>query len=171
MLNEELLDKELEKLSQYLGSSAENAQNSKNIKPAKDTVGEEMLNSINLTKRVIIDLRNSIRNLRETKSDFRSFVRGIGNSINGLNKYLKERPSKKKFVKSLLSNNTYENLVRLPILIKSLKVLNQRRMASSYKSMYKDFSKEINELELLYNNFLTERLASITTEEVDYFPY
>ena len=93
-----------------------------------------------------------------------------GNSVKTfINKLLQNQKSKALFVK-LLGANNYENLYRLPKFVKGIRKINSIRQSNG-EGRYKDFTNEINELEALYNNFLSKRLASITTEEVNYFPY
>lgn len=159
-INEELSTDELNAVSHYLGVNANNLEklsSTGNIFPQKSNINENMQNAYLKAKQAIIDLDNSFRLARESSEVFRKIVRASGNTIKGFQEYIKDNPDKEKIIRKLITNNTYDNFIRLPLFIKGIRTLNKARMASTHKNMYRDFTKEINELEVLYNNFLSKK--------------
>ena len=128
-----------------------------------------MLNLIASTNRIIDDLSLSFTILRKNEN-FRKVSRKIGNTPNSFLKKISEKPDLSKHFKKLFGVNVYENLVRLPKIIKGLENIQARRNKDGDNS-YKDFFKELFKLKTKYNFLFDNRLVSVKTEETNYFPY
>lgn len=169
---EEISDGELTYFSHYLAINATNLNSLPNdvrLAPTVKQADKNLENAIVASKNIILELPKIFKQLRNDESTRRIF-RSSGNTYKDLFSILEKFPKFEKIFRKILGNNTYENLSRLPKFIKGVKNINSIRLSNGNNN-YRDFTKEISELEMLYNKLLSKRLASVTTEKVNYFPY
>lgn len=173
LLLENLTNEELEFFSKYFSTNAKNLNSlPDNVKlaPTVEVADKNLEIAINAAKKAILDLPASLEEIRKESEIARRIFRNSGNNLKSLINNIEGNDSLKNIFVKLLGANNYENLYRLPKFVKGIRKINSIRQSNG-EGRYKDFTNEINELEALYNNFLSKRLASITTEEVNYFPY
>ena len=168
IIKEELTNNELETISRYTAKTAANLNSIQGKIVPKDKPNEGLSEVINLTNKLIDDLNISISELRKNNEQLRTLFRKFGNTNAFILKNLKISEKLRIEFKKLLEENIYENYIRLPSLIKFINNTNQKRTVD--ETGYKDFSKEIEELNKKYELFLDKRNASIDTE-FSYFNY
>jgi hypothetical protein len=126
---------------------------------------------INDTNRIIDDLISKFIEVRQNP-DARMYIRKLMNTPRNILNTLKSSKEETEMFKKVFGNNTYKNLMSLPVFISIINNSNERRKKDGVKgSGYIDFSKEIEKLKQKFDKFFDKRLVSVYTEEMNYFNY
>lgn len=165
-MNEELTNKQLENISKYTALTSKNLNSKDKIKPSENA-DNNLETSIKMAKQIITDLNISIPELRKQNLELRNAFRNNGNTNREVLNNIRISQGTGNLFLALMGKNMYENYVRLPILVKAINNINQKRATDG--TGYKDFSKEIEELNNDYEFFLDKRNASVQTNT--YFNY